>query len=162
MSKGWIDENIEPDIANYLFNIRVTLPLKNESTFQRNVIPDLKIDFDMLEEQLTQTPEMIAFWNMILAEQKARVEAIERRIKTVRGQVWESIIKDSRDRDVDIRSTDIKEIINTDQSIMNLEIESIRERKKEDKIKAVADALVKKFDALRSLSGFKREERRSS
>ena len=157
---SWIEKNVDPDIANYLFTLR--MKLLNEQVFQKNVVPDLDVDFEMLEEQLQDTPQMIAFWNQILAEQSCLVEILDRRIKTKRGQIWEKVIGDAQARSVDIRSTDIKEIINTDQSIQSLEVELIKEHRKEAKVKAVVDGLIKKFDALRSLSGFKREEKRSN
>ena len=156
---SWIEKNVDPDIANYLFTIRTKM--LNGVVHQKNVIPDLDIDFEMLEEQLQDTPQMIAFWNQLLAEQTCLCEILDRRIKTKRGQIWDTIVSDAQSRNVDIRSTDIKEIINTDQTISQLEIELFREKRKETKLKTVVDALSKKFDALRSLSGFKREEKRS-
>jgi len=153
----WIKDNIDPDIANYLFNLRLRI---NDKIFQKNVMPDLSVDFELLEEQLQDTPQMIAFWNQILAEQSCLVQVLDRRIRNKKGQIWEKTVADANSNEVAIRSTDIKEIINADQSVQALEIELLKEKKKEDKIKAVIDGLIKKFDALRSLSGFKRDERR--
>jgi hypothetical protein len=104
---------------------------------------------------------MIAFWNQLLAEQTCFCEILDRRIKTKRGQIWDKVVTDAQSRNVDIRSTDIKETINTDQTITQMEFDLCKERRKETKLKSVVDALGKKFDALRSLSGFKREEKRS-
>ena len=153
---NWIEKNIEPDIANHLFNMRLTLV--NKQVYQRNVVPDLSVDFEMLEQQLEETPQMIAFWNQVLADQTCIVEAMDRSIKTKRGQIWEKTISEAQSRSLDVRTTDIKEIVNADKSISALELELIREHRKEAKIKAVVDGLIKKFDALRSLSGFKRAE----
>jgi hypothetical protein len=153
---GWIADNIEPGVSGYLFNIQV-VNVKGD-IYQRNVIPDLEVNFDQLEEQLEATPEMIAFWDMLLAETKMNVEIIELKIRKLRGEITERMIKDSREAKYEYRYNELRDVITTDKSILQLEIELIRSRWKMNRVKVVVESLSRKFDALRSLSGFKKAE----
>lgn len=157
----WISSNIDPEIVEYLFHIKVRLPDKI-GIYQRDVVPDLVVDFDRLEEQLQETPQMIAFWNMLLAEQKTIVVTLERKIKTIRGQIVENMLEKSHMEKVDIRSNDLKEIINKDKQLLEIEARLILNQKIEDRVETVVDALCKKLDSLRSLAGFKKIESRNA
>jgi hypothetical protein len=157
---GWIKDNVQAEIADYLFNIKVSLP-DRVGTYQRDIVPDLEIDFDQLEEQLTETPEMICFFDMLLAEQKAKVAALEQRLFLVRGQVTEKILNEWKNIDREIRRSDLKDLVVGDDEVVNIQAQLIVETKKEDKLKAVFNGLLKKSEHLRSLAGFKREERKN-
>ncbi len=157
---GWIKDNIDKTVADYLFNVKVVLP--SCTAIQRDIAPDIEINFELLEQQLQETPEMIAFWSMVLAEQEAKVEVCERRIKTTRGQIADAILKEARQNGYDIRSNDLKEIINQDKSLIEQEDSLIKSTRVRNRIKVVVESLNRKFDALRSLSGFKRLERNNT
>ena len=150
---SWITDNIQPEIVEYLFNLKITLP-NRIGVFQRDIVPDIEVDFELLEEQLQQTPQMICFFNMLLAEQTSKVKQIERRAKAMRGKVAKTILA----QDKDIRRTDISDIVNADESIIRIDWQAIKEQEIQDKLEATVDALTKKFEALRSLSGFKKGE----
>jgi len=156
---SWIDDNVDPEITNHLFCLRLRVGAK---IYTRNVTPELSIDFELLEEQLANTPQMIAFYNQILADQAYLVETLEGQLRSKEGQVWESISSELRSKGLDVRSTDLKKLTGADPMLRDMESRYLREKHKETKLKAVVQDLIRKFDALRSLSGFKREERRTS
>ena len=157
---SWLTENIDEAIAQYLFNVKVdNLPT---GSYQRNIVPDIDINFDLLEQQLRETPEMIAFFNMLLVEQHMKVEITQRRIKAMRGKIIERMLNDARQQNVELRTTEMKEIINADKVLIKLDAQLIHDQHCEDKLKVTVETLMRKFDALRSLAGFKKEEMRNA
>jgi hypothetical protein len=154
----WIKDNIDSKIADYLFNVRVQLP-HNVGVFQRDVRPDLSLDFEHLEEQMEEAPEMLAFWNVILAEQKAVVSTLKRTIIILRGRVTERILDDKAAQKVKLRRTDVEDLIETDDRIIDQEARLILEQKHYDRIEAVVESLKSRCEMLRSLAGFKKQER---
>jgi hypothetical protein len=159
---GWIDKNINKDVADYLFNIKLNCMPKRIGMFQRDLRPDVTIDFDNLEEELEQTPEMFAFWSQLFAEQKAKVAKLIRQREITRGYVRSTMLKEAREQGTTLRAEDLKEIINSDKYLVEIDKEIIIEKRKEDKVRAVVDALRLKSEHLRSLSGFKREEKKNA
>lgn len=160
LEMSWIKKNINLDVADYLFNICVSSLPERIGSYQRDVRPDVATDYEMLEEQLAETPEMLVFWDMLLAEQVAKVAALERKNKAIRGEVTQRLIDVARDNKYDIRRSDIQDIVEADQDVILVEAEIILQSKIENKLRAVVNALRLKADSLRSLAGFKREEKR--
>jgi hypothetical protein len=158
---GWVDENVPKEVADYLFNIKLNLP-ERVGVFQRDVRKDLETDFDMLEEQLAETPAMMNFYDQLVAEQKAVVATLERKAEVMKGKIVERIVTDANDRGVKIRREDVKDIIESDDEYIMVKAKIILETLVEDKIRAVARNLGAKNDNLRSLAGFKREEKRQA
>jgi stalled ribosome alternative rescue factor ArfA len=155
---GWLTNNIDPALVEYLFEIKIE-KLKNIGSYQRNFAKDIEINFDLLEEQLQETPEMIAFWDMLLAEMKMRVETISHAIRVQRGKITARIINEAQAKQLEVKSTELKELINADPEMIRLELRLISAKRAEEKLKVVVEAATRKFDALRSLSGFKRVEK---
>jgi hypothetical protein len=155
---SWLEDNIDPKLVEYLFEIKID-NLKNIGSYQRNFAKDAVVDFDLLEDQLQETPEMIAFWDMLLAEIKIRVEAISHAIRVQRGKITSRIINEAQAKQLDVKSTELKELINADPAMIQLELKLISAKKSEEKLKVVVEAATRKFDALRSLSGFKKVEK---
>lgn len=154
---SWIKKNVDQDVSDYLFNIRINLP-KRVGVFQRDVRPDVIVDFDLLEQQLAETPEMIVFWDQLLAEQKSVVARIKRQMEIVRGYVTSSILEKARENNTTVRRDDIKDLIGRDPKMIELVKTLIKEELAEHKIKAVVNCLQTKADNLRSLAGFKKQE----
>jgi hypothetical protein len=158
---GWIRDQVDQKIADYLFNIKINLP-ERVGIYQRNIIPDLEIDFENLEVQLAECQEQICFFDMLLAEQKAVVALLEQHLRQEKGRITETLVSGAKDIKVEIRRTDIKDIIENDASVVDKQAKIIIETRNEDKLKAVLNGLQKKSDHLRSLAGFKRDEQRNT
>ena len=154
-------KNINSDVAQYLFNIRLDCLPKRIGVYQRDVRPDLVINFELLEEQLQETPEMLAFWDQLLAEQKALVAGLLVKKSIMRGYITKRMLKNAQDAGVRLRTTDMKDVINADPDLVKLEREIITESRKEDKVRSVVKTIQVKAEHLRSLAGFKREENSS-
>ena len=65
---SWVKSNFDEDLAAAVFKLKVELP--NGKIVTRDFSVDLGIDYDMLEEQLAETPSIFAFLSSILSEQK--------------------------------------------------------------------------------------------
>lgn len=154
---SWITETLPHDIADYLFNVRVTLD-NRKSEFVHDVRDDVMLDYEDLEEQLQETPQMLLTYDLLLADQNAKVAALERRVIALRGNITSRFVKE----DANLRRSDIEDIIESDKNIDDIEKILIVERRNEQRIRAVIKALQMKSEHLRSLAGFKREDKRHS
>jgi hypothetical protein len=155
---SWIKDNVDQTLIDYLFNIRID-DIPNYGAYQRNIAEDLPIDFERLEIQLEETPEQIAFWSMLLANQKSKVAVLERRIKTIRGKAVERLLTEARQTKCEYRTTEIKELLNMDPSILQLDSTLLAQQKVLLKLEVTVDAFRLKLDALRSLAGFKKVDK---
>ena len=157
---SWVKKNITVEVADYLFNIKVSSLPDRIGVFQKDVKDDLAIDYDTLEDQMMEMPEVIAFWDMILASQKAKVASIETSMESLKGQIVRRLVEQGRQEKVDIRRSDLDDMVNADEEMMAKKASFIMESRNEDKLKAVVNGLRIKADMLRSLAGFKREEKK--
>ena len=155
---GWVDKNIDDNIANWLFNIKIQLP--DRSLFQRDVRPDISVDYDALEEQLAEIPAVICFWDQLLAEQRFVISVLEAKKDAIRAEVASELFKESGDAGVKMPAYILKDLVNNDERMIELMGKMIMEVRKENKLRAVVSSLQRKAESLRSLAGFKREERR--
>lgn len=157
---SWIENNVKKELSSFLFNIKVDLPNHNR-VIQRDCRPDLPIDFELLEEQLMETPEMLAFYDVVLAHQKVNVETLERRVEYLKGVITRRLLKEAQAQKVNIRREDLKDLIEAEEEINQTKARLILERCRENVLRAVVGSLKAKSENLRSLAGFKREEKRS-
>jgi hypothetical protein len=158
LNMDWFEENVGPDIARML--IRVRVELTQDQIVDKDVRPDVLIDYDMLEEQLQTTPASFAFWSMLLAEGKKQVAALERAVKRRRGEAVKELLDEGRKEGVKVRTADVKDLVEADEQLNRLEAKLILAHKTTSKLFAVVDAIRMKSEHLRSLAGFKRQEQR--
>lgn len=160
MTKSWITKNIPEDIANALFKIRVELP--NGKIVERNFSADVSPNYDMLEEQLIETPAIYAFWSSVLSEQKFAVAKLERLIARRRSIICDEALRTARDDGGRVTKYVLDEIVEADDSILELQTKLMIAQRSLSKLFGVVDSLRIKSEALRSLAGFKRQEMRDS
>lgn len=161
MTQDWFNQNVPADIADALIKVEIKLP--DNKLIDRDFRPDVLIDYDRLEEQLQDLPGIYAFWSMVLAEQKAIVAKFERAVKRRRGKIVEAI-RDACKEEGTSRppAHEMKEIIEADDKLNELEAALIKSSKLSSKLYAIVGAIRMKSDHLRSLSGFKRYELENS
>jgi hypothetical protein len=158
---SWLNNNIAPEVAGYLFNIKITSLPERIGVFQRDSSVDLEIDYDLLEQQLEETPQIIAFYDLLLAEQKAVVASLERQEEILRGTIAEAILKNARDGNYEVRRSDLENLVDADDELIALAAKAIFATKIENKLRAVVNGLNAKVDNLRSLAGFKKQEKQN-
>jgi len=167
----WFNKNIPPEVADVICKIKLSVndgEDKKQLTFSE-VISSLNIDYESLEKQLEEMPGMFAYWCFISAEAEAQVALLERTVKYKRGLLQEAIIDKFNEKSDSIKNSDrtppqwqIKEMIEADKDINEAEIRYIIAKKNQSKIKAIVEGYRMKSEHLRSLAGFKRQERRET
>lgn len=167
----WFSKSIPPEVADVICKIKLSVndgDDKKQLTFA-DVITNLDIDYDALEQQLEEMPGAFTYWCFILAEAEAQVALLERTAKYKRGLLQEAIIDKFNEKAESIKGVDklppqwqIKEMIEADKDINEVEIRYIIAKKNQSKIKAIVEGYRMKSEHLRSLAGFKRQERRET
>lgn len=160
MTQNWITKNIPEDIANAIFKIRIELP--NGKIVERDFSTDVSPNYDMLEEQLIETPAIYAFWSTVLSEQKFVVAKLERLIARRRSIICDEALRTARDDGGRVTKYVLDEIVEADDSILELQTKLMIAQRSLSKLFGVVDSLRIKSEALRSLAGFKRQEMRDS
>lgn len=167
---------IPEDVLNLLCRISLTVTGNDgqpKTLAYTDFMSELEIDYDLLEELLEKAPSQYAMWCFLLAEAECEMSFIERKIKRLRGLFAEAIIKDYNEKAKQISdrtgsSVDklpqwqIKELMESDDDINKEEVRYIIAKRNYIKIKGIVDSLRMKSEHLRSLAGFKRQERRDS
>lgn len=157
---AWFDKHIDPDIADAVIRLIVRLP--NGSTVERDFRSDLHIDYDNLEHMLEEMPSLFAFWSMVLAEHRALVALQTRAVLIRRAELVREITDSARDAGVSVRRSDLDDLIEGDVELSKKSAALIKLKRTESKLFGIQDALKMKMDSMRSLAGFKREERRNA
>lgn len=162
MSSGneWFDDNIVEEIAETIIRVKVNLP--KQRYVERDFRPDVAVEYDNLEVQLEHTPSSFAFWSVVLAEHRAAVAIIERKIKARRAALTNELLEKAKLDGVKIAQWQVETLIETDDTLITFESELILANRTLSKLYAIVDAIRMKSDNLRSLAGFKREELKES
>lgn len=155
---SWFDNALGGDFAK-LFHIKMEI---DGSTYERDIRPDVAIDYDVLETQLQETPSIFCTWAMFLAEARKAVSVIERAIKNRRGQLTRELLDAAKKEGTKLRASDVEFLLEDDEEVQRLEAKLIGANKNLSKLFAIVDALRMKSENLRSLAGFKRQEYRDS
>ncbi len=155
-----IFDEIPAEIKDLLVKIRISIP--DRKPISCNVMPLVKISYEQLETQLTQTPSIFCFWGMVHAEQKMIVSVLELNLQKRKAQLATEIIKQSKQDGFDARRSDIKDVLESDEEVLKMQARLVIEEKSLDKMNVLMDALRMKSEHLRSLSGFKKQELRDA
>lgn len=153
------DNNIGDDIAKQLLRIKFT---DGENVIERDMRPDVIIDYDNLEHQLDETPAAFLFYSSMLAEAKKQVATLERTIKYRRARLAKELVDASKNDAVKLRASDIEILLDSDDNILALETKLLGAERTLSKVYAAVDAIKMKSEHLRSLAGFKKQELRDS
>lgn len=167
---------IPQEVLDLLCRINLTITGddgKPKSIAYSDFMSELEIDYNLLEQSLEQTPATYSLWCFLLAEAECEMSLIERKVKRLRGMFAEAVIKDYNEKSRDISertgsSVDklaqwqIKELMESDDDINKEELRAIIAKRNFIKIKGIVEGLRMKSEHLRSLAGFKRQERRDT
>lgn len=157
---NWILDNFNKDLASAVFRLKVDLP--NGKTVDRDFSIDMGIDYDMLEEQLAETPAQFAFLSAVLAEQRHVVNKLERLISRRRAVISQEANNTAKTEGMKLHKFVLDEIVEADDKILELQGRLMLEQRTLSKLYGFVDSIRIKSDALRTLAGFKKEELRKS
>lgn len=158
---SWIKDNIDKDISNILCEIELIVIKdgKKVKLKTRDFRPDLDVDYDNLEAQLEEIPSQHAFWSLLLAEQESELSILERKNKFKRAQITEQILDEAKKNNVKLPRWEMDELLEAHSDVGIVEMKLILAKRNKLKLKAVVDSLKMKSESLRSLAGFKRQEK---
>lgn len=156
----WFNRNIEDTIAKIVVRIKASI---NGQKIDRDFRPDVHIDFEDLEENLMETPQIFAYWAMVYSEQRSEVAKIERVLKRRKSELKRQMIREAAKNEIP-RVTDktMNELIENDETVIKLEAQLILANRTAGKLYNIVEAIKMKSEHLRSLAGFKRQEHKDS
>lgn len=159
----WADKNIPKDIIDIVCRINILLDDKNVAA--HDAMAQLDINYDALEEELETSPSVYAYWSFILAEAESQISIIERTVKHMRGLLYTSLNEEFEKKSKAAGTSEkltqwqAKELVEADESLNREEMKLILAKRNYSKIRAIVESVKMKSDHLRSLSGFKRQEK---
>jgi hypothetical protein len=153
-------KNLDEDIRNLLFKLRVKLP--GGKNLEHDFSGDFTPEYERLEEQLEETPQMLAFFGAVLSEQKHVCNVLELKIARRRAVVSENAREDATNNNMKIAKYVLDEIADGDDELLRLQTELLVGQRTLGKLYYFVDSIRMKTDNLRSLAGFKRQEMRDS
>jgi uncharacterized protein (DUF1778 family) len=161
MSKRkWISSNFDEELAQAVFKLKVELP--NGKIVTKNFSADVVVDYDMLEEQLAETPAIYAFLSAVLSEQKHACAKLERLIARRRAIIVQNANETAKSEGMKLHKFILDEIVEADDKILELQSQLMLAQRTLGKLYGFVDAIRMKNDNLRTLAGFKKEELRNS
>lgn len=152
----WVFPEVPSDIAAKLYRFKVDLG--GESKANIDMSSNLNVDYDTLQEDMAQLPGEYAFVSSVFSEAKAMVAVIERAIKIKRGQLAEKIIDMAREQKVKLSEKVVLAIIEKDEQLGRLENKLIIAQKHAGKLYHLLKLKDMKFEIMRSLAGFKKQD----
>ena len=158
--KNWTKSNFDEDLAGAVFKLKVELP--NGQIVTKDFSVDIEIDYDMLEEQLAETPSIYAFLSSVLSEQKHVCAKFERLIARRRAIIIQNANETAQADGMKLHKYVLDEIVEADDKILELQGALMLAQRSLGKLYGFVDAIRMKSEHLRSLAGFKRQEMRDA
>jgi hypothetical protein len=153
----WFDDYVPEEVANSsLFKFTVVIGSKQKIVVDMRA--DLEVDYNVIQDQLEDTPSEFAYWAAIYSELKMQVAKIERKIKARRGKLVDKIVKDATEASVRLTDKQTQAIVEADSDLGLLEAKQMLMNKHCGKMYFMVEAIRMKSDNLRSLAGFARIE----
>ena len=158
---NWISENVPEEVVSQLFRFKIKLP--NGNFVHVDMTTSIDFDMETLEEDIVKAPHQYVFWASVYSEAKAMVAIIERAIKIRKGILADAVIESTRRDGIKAPAEKIvTSIIEKDEQLIKLENGLILAQKNTGKLWHMVNAVQMKFDGIRSLAGFKRQEQQVS
>lgn len=141
----------DEDFIDYIINVDIDM---DNRFLSLNILIPLKIDYDNIEIDLENISMIYAFWASLYNKLKSIVSQKEVMLLHTKSKAA-TVLKKKLNL---LKKTDIDYYINSLEYIRDKEIELIKIKEKLDLFKNFIKSIEMKFEALRSLAGFKRLE----
>lgn len=129
-----------------------------KKTITVDILPDLKLDYEELEEQMMRLPAQYAFWAAIYSEVRNSVELMERAVKVRRGVAIGQLLRSGREDNIKLTTDQVKQVLESDEQLVKLDEKLQKLQMQNGKLYHMMEALKMKAELSRSLAGFKRQE----
>lgn len=123
-----------------------------------DLVPDVDLNYDVLEEQMEQLPSQYTFYAMLYSEAKLKVNVEERRLKAIKGTIIQEIQQSATQSKVKIPIELAKSIVESDSRISDADKRLQIAQMQCGKLYHMLEALKIKSELARSLAGFKKQE----
>lgn len=147
--------NSPEDFKKILCNISLVV---HGQTREFQLEEDLNINWDEIEHDLDNFPQIYHLWAMIYSEAKEYVNMLDKKIRRRKGKLTGEILANEGKG---LRRGDIADMIECDDDLLKVEAEHIRAQKITGKLYFTLESLKMKNDNMRSLFGMKKQEMRS-
>lgn len=167
----WIREWVPTELAeSSLFRFEVMLQVEERDEHGKlgrkkiivDLLPDLDLDYEILEEQMQRLPAQYAFFAAIYSEVRMNVELLERALKARKGTIVEQMVKEGKEEKVKFTADQIKTVLEADKGLAQLDGNLQKFQMQAGKLYHMLEALKMKAELARSLAGFKRQEQNQS
>lgn len=127
-----------------------------------DLLPDLDLDYEILEDQMQNLPSQYAFWSAVYSETRLRVATEERKLKATRGVLTETVQRRAADEKIRLTADQVKVVVEAEESLAEADRRLQRAQMQCGKLFHMMEALKMKSELARSLAGFKRQEHERS
>lgn len=151
-------------IVDKCTNLQDELPCNSKSfkkiykKVQLDIVPDLDLNYEILEKQMEQLPSQYAFYSMMYSETRLKVSVEERRLKAIKGELIQEIQRRAHESKVKIPVEHAKSIVESDSQIIDADKRLQIAQMQCGKLYHMLEALKMKSELARSLAGFKKQE----
>jgi len=165
---AWISDNIPQELVeSTVFRFTVKLQAIDPSTYKNRVIlvdilPDLDLDYDLLEEEVQTLPAKYAFWAAVYSEARNMVAVAERAVKVRRAEAIKAVQRQAQADKVKFTAEQVKQLVEADALLVQADRKLAEFQMKAGKLFHMLEALKMKAELSRSLAGFKRQEQDKS
>jgi predicted aspartyl protease len=171
---AWIGENLPPElVTSTLFRFRVRLQAADgidpetqkpkRRIIEVDTLPDLDIDYEILEEQMADLPAQYAFWSAVYSEVRLGVAVAERKLKARKAQVTKLVSDEFRKETGKTPAAEVlRVVIEADERLNEAEMNFQHAQMQSGKLYHMLEALKMKAELSRSLLGVKKQERDNS
>lgn len=123
-----------------------------------DLLPDLDLDYEILEETMQDLPAQYAFYSMVYSEARMKVAIEERRLKAIRGTLIKEIQKRAAEEKIRLTGEQVKNVVEAESDIETADKRLQLAQMQCGKLYHMIEALKMKSELARSLAGFKRNE----
>ena len=127
-------------------------------TIEVNMVPDLDLDYEILEQQMQHLPTQYAFWAAVYSEVRCKVALQERELKARKGEAITEAQDRAKANGVKLPVELIKAVCESDAKVIIADAVLQDYQMKCGKLFHMLEALKMKAELARSLAGFKRQE----
>lgn len=123
-----------------------------------DLVPDLDLDYQIIEDQMRDLPAQYAFYSMVYSEARLKVSVEERRFKALKGTLIQKVQKSASDAGVRLTVDQVKSIVESEKEIEIADSRLQLAHLQCGKLYHMLEALKMKADLARSLFGVKKKE----
>jgi ribosomal protein L40E len=132
--------------------------IKEHKKITVDMLPDLDLDYELLEQTMQDIPAQYAFYSMVYSEARMKVALEERKLKAVRGTITRRIQTEASHENVRLTAEQVKSVIEASDDIINADTKLQLAQMQCGKLYHMIEALRIKAELARSLAGFKKQD----